>query len=292
MDNEDPGRLPTGVSRHTPVHRDLLSAGKDDSMLVLLPPSESKTPAQRGRVLDLSARPEPLRAPTADVLDALVDVCAHDPLRARSLLKLGPSQDHLVATNAHLMTSPTAPAWRVYSGVLYDALDFASLGGTARRRGLSQVMVASAAFGLVPLGERIPAYRFSAGSQPLPGLPPLRQLWSEPLTQFVTSLNANLIIDLRSGAYAAMWPLPAQLRERSVTVKIWQRQPGGERVAVSHHNKAFKGRLVRALLQQKRLPASPRALLNALVASGWDAGLEGARLDVVVDPHLADTPVT
>lgn len=253
-------------------------------MLILLPPSESKTPAHHGRALDLDQRPEPLRAPTRAVLDALVDVCTHDPLRARTLLKLGPSQDHLVALNAQLATSPTAAAWRVYTGVLYDSLDFPSLTGTARRRGLSRVLVASAAFGLVPLADRIPAYRLSAGTQGLPGLPPLRQVWSSPLTQYVTALDPRLIMDLRSAAYSSLWPLPKHLSERTVTVKIWQRDIGGERVAVSHHNKAYKGLLVRSLLQVPRMPTTPRALLDAVTDAGWTAGLEHSRLDVVVDP--------
>jgi uncharacterized protein len=49
-------------------------------VLILLPPSEGKTPARRGKSLDLAtlAFPE-LTAPRRAVLDALVDLYRGDP---------------------------------------------------------------------------------------------------------------------------------------------------------------------------------------------------------------------
>ena len=252
-------------------------------MLILLPPSESKESPARGAPLDLTTRPAALRAPTEAVLTALVGLCTESPAAAREVLNLTPNQADLIDVNAGLRHAPTAPAWQVYTGVLYGALDFRSLRGAAKRRGLADVWVMSALFGVVPLGEAIPAYRLSAGTS-LPGLPPLRQVWHAGIDAAVRDADPPVILDLRSGPYASLWPVPKDLRTRTVVGKIWQAGPEGERVAVSHHNKAYKGHVVRSLLQSRHRPRTPRALLAALIEAGWVAGLDDGRLDIVIDP--------
>lgn len=248
-------------------------------VLVLLPPSESKREGT-GHPFDVAKRPPPLRAPTEQVLDAVMRLCAADPFTAARMLKLSDGRFDLVHRNADLAAAGTAPAWKVYTGVLYDALGFATLRGSARRRGLHDVWVSSALFGFVALGEAIPAYRLSAGVT-LPGLPPLKHVWSDGLTATMRQRNPDLILDLRSGPYAALWPVPADLRERTVTGRILELGPEGERVAMSHHNKAVKGRLLRSLLTTRRWPTSTRTLLAAMHDAGWDATLEAGRLDVL-----------
>ena len=60
----------------------------------------------------------------------------------------------------------------------------------------------------------------------------------------------------------------------------------GRRQVVSHFNKATKGRLVRALLEDGRDPRSPAKLAEILTELGWTVELatttKGTRLDVVV----------
>jgi cytoplasmic iron level regulating protein YaaA (DUF328/UPF0246 family) len=62
---------------------------------------------------------------------------------------------------------------------------------------------------------------------------------------------------------------------------------GGERKVVSHFNKATKGRIVRALLEDGADPRTPAALATVLRDLGWtvevgDATKKGTQLDVVV----------
>ena len=105
-------------------------------VLILLPPSEGKASPRRGRPLDLPGLGFPgLEPHRAEVLDALVSLCTTDePAAAAAVLGLGPTQTDAVAANARLAEAPTARADRVYSGVLYEALDLPSLEGAARRR--------------------------------------------------------------------------------------------------------------------------------------------------------------
>ncbi len=255
-------------------------------MLILLPPSEGKAAPRRGAPLDVSSLSSPDLNPTRErLLDALADLCSGDPGEAVAVLGLGRTQQELALANADLRCAPAARADRVYTGVLYDALDVASLSSTARRRAASRVAVTSSVFGLLRPTDRVPPYRLS-GDVSLPGLGPVAAAWREVLGDaVVAAMGRGLLVDLRSGTYAAFWRPPADLAGRVATVRVLHEQ-GGRRKVVSHFNKATKGRLVRALLEDGRDPRSPAALAGVLRDLGWHVEEEpearGTRLDVVV----------
>ena len=96
-------------------------------MYVLLPPSETKAPGGDGPSLDLAALGfltlNPVRA---EVIDRLTELCA-DPARARPALGVSARQDAEISATAKLRSTPTTPALRRYTGVLYDNLDVRSL---------------------------------------------------------------------------------------------------------------------------------------------------------------------
>src|SRR5262249_10784681 len=97
------------------------------AVLILLPPSQSKATPRSGRCPELGSLSLPELTPAREkVLDALVDLCANRA-DAADLLALSPGLAGEVARNAALRTAPTLPVGRLYTGVLYDALDLASL---------------------------------------------------------------------------------------------------------------------------------------------------------------------
>jgi cytoplasmic iron level regulating protein YaaA (DUF328/UPF0246 family) len=223
----------------------------------------------------------------AEVLAALVDLCTTaGPADAARVLGLGPTQTDAVAADARLASAPTARADQVYSGVLYEALDLASLTGGARRRASTWLAVTSGLFGLLRPGDRIPAYRLS-GDVSLPGVGAVSSYWSRHLDQTVRSAaGRGLVVDLRSSTYASFWRPEPDLARRVVTVRVLH-EVDGVRKVVSHFNKATKGRLVRGLLEHRGTPGSPARLADQLVALGWKveegpAARHGTRLDVVV----------
>jgi len=55
-----------------------------------------------------------------------------------------------------------------------------------------------------------------------------------------------------------------------------------ERKVVSHFNKATKGRIVRALLEDGAAPGTPARFADHLGALGWKVEQVDNRLDVVV----------
>ena len=256
-------------------------------MLILLPPSEGKTAARRGKPLDLTTLGSPALTPARErVVDALVSLCEADPDVAAATLGVPKTQLDLVALNAAVREAPTARADQVYSGVVYDALDFATLSSAAKRRAASRVAVTSSLFGLVRPGDRIPAYRLS-GDATLPGLGGVAAHWRDALGPAVTdALGKGLLIDLRSGMYAAFWRPPVDLAKRVATVRVLH-EVAGTRKVVSHFNKATKGRIVRALLEDGRDPRTPAALATVVRDLGWtvevgDPSPQGTQLDVVV----------
>ncbi len=254
-------------------------------MLVLLPPSEGKTAPVRGRRLDLATLSSPaLTGQRRLVLDALVQHCRSDPEGARATLGLSEALTGDVLRNAALLTAPTARAERVYTGVLYAALDLGGLNAAARRRAAASVLVTSGLFGLVRPGDRIPAYRLP-GDARLPGVGPVAAGWRGVLADEVPLLaGGGPVLDLRSTAYAGFWRPTGVLTRRTVRLRVLH-EAGGVRRSVSHFNKATKGRLVRSLLESGPAPRTARGLLDRLRDLGWR--LE-ARTDTDVDVLVAE----
>jgi uncharacterized protein len=255
------------------------------AVLILLPPSETKAVPRRGKPLDLSDLSFRGLSPARErVLDALVDLAGRAD--AARVLGLGGTQSALVDLDRRLRTAPTARADKVYTGVLYDALDLASLSAGARRRATARLAVTSSLFGLVRPADRIPSYRLS-GDVSLPGLGPVAGVWRGALDPAVRdAVGAGVLVDLRSSTYAAFWRPSADLASRVATVRVLH-EVDGRRQVVSHFNKATKGRLTRALLEDGRSPRRPAALADVLRDLGWKVEVgeptrSGTRLDVVV----------
>jgi cytoplasmic iron level regulating protein YaaA (DUF328/UPF0246 family) len=251
-------------------------------VLILLPPSEGKSAPRRGKALDVSALSFTLLTePRQTVLSALVDLCTtQPPERAAEVLGLGRTQTDLVEYDAALETASTARADTVYTGVLYEALDAGSLTPAARRRATSWLAIASGLFGLVRASDRIPAYRLSPQVS-LPGLGTVSQHWAAHLGPTVDEARGRgLVLDLRSGAYLPFWR-PGRADDRVVSLRVLH-DINGKRSVVSHFNKATKGRLVRALLEDGSAAGSVPRLVEQLRDLGWVVEQQGTRLDVVV----------
>jgi hypothetical protein len=245
-------------------------------VLVLLPPSETKAEGGDGDRLDLATLSFPdLNPVRRKLIDVLVELAADVP---GSIAALGLSERQVaeVARNAALFDSPTAPALRRYTGVLYDALDYRSLTKAETRRANSRLAVASALFGVVRADDPVPAYRCS-GDSVLPGVGPLAALWRPALEPILRELD-ELVIDLRSGTYAHLARLPNAVTVRVVTDRT------GRRLAVSHFNKAAKGRLARALAIAPKAPETLRSVLGVATRAGLVVERTGDRdIDLVID---------
>ncbi|MFI2036105.1 peroxide stress protein YaaA [Streptomyces bottropensis] len=257
-------------------------------MLVLLPPSEGKAPSAGGAPLKLEALSLPaLNGAREAVIGELVDLCAGDEDKAREVLGLSEGLRGEVAKNAELLTAGTRPAGQVYTGVLYDALDLATLETAAKQRAARSLLVFSGLWGAVRVTDRIPSYRCSMGVK-LPGLGALGTHWRTPMASALPeAAGGGLVLDLRSSAYTAAWKPKGEVAGRTATVRVLH---APTRKVVSHFNKATKGRIVRSLLSAGIAPKGPAELVEALRDLGYVVEVErpaGAgkawTLDVLVD---------
>ncbi|GAC1611899.1 MAG: peroxide stress protein YaaA [Mycobacteriales bacterium] len=249
-------------------------------MLLLLPPSEGKATGGRGPRLDLDALSFPqLRPQRARLIQSLETLARTDPQALRRSLQLAagtPAAAAAVAADAMLGAAPTRPALELYRGVLFEALDYGSLRAGALRRANRSVLVASALFGLVRPQDRLPPYRLSASSV-LPAVGPLVPFWRPALAQALAQLPVgprNVVVDLRSGAYRALYPVA-----RAVEVRVL-RDRDGTRSVVSHDNKHTKGRLARVLCEHGATSVSDVAEAGRVVADVVE--VSGSRVDLVL----------
>jgi cytoplasmic iron level regulating protein YaaA (DUF328/UPF0246 family) len=217
-------------------------------MLVLLPPSEGKSQPESGEPVDLGslAFAGELREQREAVVDAL------DP---------------------GLREAPAAPAAEVYTGVLYQRLELPKLPAKARRRAL----IAGMLWGFVRPDDRIPYYRLPPKER-LEGIGPPAKFWRPALAAALSDEEGELIVDMRSAAYSAMWkPKRATL----LAVRAFT-ENDGERKAVSHMAKAVRGDVARALLLAKKEPADPKAAVTLAESAGFTVELGDGNLDVIV----------
>lgn len=248
-------------------------------MLVLLPPSEGKTPAPADAPpLDLASLSHPGLTPLREkVLDTLVEVSERPD--ACDVLGVSRGLAAEVARNTTLRTAPAARASRVYTGVLYGAAGLDELPPAARARAVESVRVVSALWGVLTVEDAVPAYRLSMGTD-LPGIGPLAAAWRGPLgVELADEAAGALVVDCRSAAYRAAWA--PQAGADWVDVRVL-REVDGRRSVVSHHAKHTRGVLTRHLLTRRgRAPRDADELAHAASALVGDA-LHAVELGPVV----------
>jgi len=226
-------------------------------VLILLPPSEGKAaPARRGRPVDLAALPFPELTPVREeLLDALAAVSAEPGAAGR--LGLSPGLADEVARNVALRTTPARRAIEVYTGVLYAALDHASLGTGALRRANRTIRVQSALWGPVAPTDPIAPYRLPMTAT-LPGVGTVAARWRSVLAPVMTGLAGDgVVVDGRSSSYASVWRPTGPTAGAYVAVRVFT-EVAGRRTVVSHAAKHTRGLVARWLCEADRLARTPQ----------------------------------
>jgi uncharacterized protein len=210
-------------------------------VLVLLPPSRGKAALERGRRGGLSTLAYP---------------------------RLREARERLVeAVDPGLRRAPAIAAAELYTGVLFASLGLADLPW-------DDVLIASALWGVVRPGDRIPAYRLDMSDRP-PGIGPLAAYWREPLRAALP--DRGLVLDLRSGAYAAAW---RPRRATHLSVRSFTEAPDGTRTVISHMAKRVRGEVARLVLLAGGAE-TPEAVAEIVHAGGLRAELSAGTLDVI-----------
>jgi cytoplasmic iron level regulating protein YaaA (DUF328/UPF0246 family) len=257
-------------------------------VLLLLPPSEAKTPGGDGPSLaslaSLRAPDDALYAARVRVVRAVAAFCRRTPAKARVALKLPPGSAAAdLAANIGALEAATMPALDRFTGVLFAALDVPSMTAGQRVRAARSTLVFSGAFGALSGDEPVPLHRVPA-SATLPRIGGLATYWKKVLAVALAPRidDEELVVDLRSSDYAAMWqPKPAQA-DRVVTVRVVEDR-GGRLQPVSWSSKHGKGLLARELLRTDSGRRPVRTVDNVAAAA--------ARIGYGVLPRAAVTGV-
>jgi uncharacterized protein len=246
-------------------------------VLILLPPSETKRDGgAEGSQLDLNALSFPSLSRARKSAIAGLRAISKSVAASTKSLGLGPTQRFEIDRNRALATSATMSAIERYTGVLYDAIDVASLDAAPREFLSRHVVIHSALFGLVRAGDPIPAYRFSHDTR-IPGTS-LSKIWRDA-NAAVLEGEAGLVLDLRSESYVHLGPAS----DRAVFLRVVSDDGTGHRRALNHFNKHGKGELVRAMAGAGAEFKTVADLVDWSRSAGINlaAGAEG-ELDLVV----------
>ncbi|GGH49181.1 peroxide stress protein YaaA [Microbacterium album] len=204
-------------------------------------------------------------APQREAVAASVVALSSDPDQAARVLKLSARQRGEIEVNAAVRSAPTMAAIDRYTGVLFDALDAATLDERARVWLGEHALIQTALLGPVGALDPIPAYRLAAGAS-LPGLAPLKRVWADAVRDALRGIPGP-VVDLRSESYAALGPVPAEVP--SAYVRVVAEGPDGTVRALNHFNKRAKGELTRRLAESRPRLSS----ITDLLAWADDAGI-------------------
>lgn len=240
-------------------------------MLILLPPSETKRSGGVGISMDKQAIIWAALDPARDQLISAIQKLLKSKKKAKEILKLTKNSEQEIEVMATLLTSPTMPAIQRYTGTLYEAFGYDSLGPAAKERVRERLFIQSALFGLLPATESIPNYRFSATTR-LPKIN-LKSLWIEA-HQAVWPRLVGPILDLRSKSYAALNPIPDR---ESYWVEVLDQDSGK---ALNHFNKKAKGAFVRSAMEHNLIDVTDIPRIAKL--AGLEARQSGNLIELVV----------
>lgn len=210
--------------------------------LVLLPPSEGKADGgRRGTSSDRFGRE--LHEPRNAVLEALRKCAATASVSEKSkvLRVRGELLERAIAATQLLIEgeAPLLPAWKRYSGVVWNALDPSTLAPAARAR----ILVPSALYGITTAQDHIADYRLGMQSR-LPGVGNLARFWRQPLTDLISTVTRRTtVIDLLTAEHRAA----CDWHRLGPVVRVDFVQPQG-RGAAGHFAKDVKGRFARHVI--------------------------------------------
>ena len=212
------------------------------SVLILLPPSEGKNSVEKGKLVNLSS------------LSFAKELTS---TRKKTLEAMG----------GKVSKSPTAKAIDVYSGVLYQALDFNSLDAASKKRAIKSIVIISALFGAVKLEDKIPSYKLDMAKN-LPKLGSLNSLWKQVLPETLEKIKTDLIVDCRSSTYQGVWTpnLNKTVGIRVFTIK------SGKKTVVTHMSKKTRGEVTKLLVQSTKAPKNALEL-QKLISKKFKAEL-------------------
>jgi len=192
--------------------------------VILIPPSEGK--AQGGTE-------KPLKPSTA-VKRMIKTIQDYKKDKSKLLGVKGTALNRGITVNRQLLFSKTKPAIERYTGVLYKALDYASLDNKAKKYADEHLGIISALFGLLKTNDLIPDYRLKIDKLNS------ASYWKPLISEI---LKDKFVIDLLPQAHKKAVDIVDGVSIDFIIFQDGKLKPAG------HMGKHIKGRFVRWLCE-------------------------------------------
>ena len=155
-------------------------------------------------------------------------------------------------------TSKPTSAMSVYTGVLYQALDWPSLSPAAKKRGEAVLAIISAKYGVVTPSTKIESYKEKINNKAM----------APQVAAALDQIKVPLIVDCRSTTYKTVWKSPVDI---TVEIRV-STVVDGVRTVITHMSKKTRGEIARWLLQSRSIPKTPEDLY-AIVSEKYPCAL-------------------
>ena len=120
-------------------------------------------------------------------------------------------------------TAQPTVAMAVYSGVLYQALGWATLSPAAKKRGESSLAIISAKYGVVRPSSKIESYKEKINNKAM----------APQVAAILDPIKVPLIVDCRSSTYKTVWKSPVAI---TVEIRV-STVVDGVRTVITHMSK-------------------------------------------------------
>ena len=253
---------------------------------ILLPSAEGKQPGgnplapdmfdyRSSNTFNYFSDLNPERRALIDALQTEIKSADDDALEKLLGVK-GDTLAEAVEANRTIYRSPLMAAVDRYSpGVMYAAMDFASLPTGSQRRLLENGIIFSGLFGLLRPDDLIPNYRLKMDAS-VEGIGKASAYWKEPLSNTLNALlEGQAVWNLLSGSHETAWD-DAGSYGRMIRVKFYKEEDG-ERKAVSHGVKELRGALVAYIVNETA--DSVEALDDWEAPGGYEVDPEASEID-------------
>ncbi len=245
--------------------------------VLLIPPSESKATPPANGALYKNARAN-RKTNSFKELDKLrgmlIDEVQGAINRGTGLDKLfevsGKSLKEAIDWNDRIMEATTLPARELYTGVMWEAINYKTLKAEEKKRFDKNTIIFSGLFGVLRPTDKIPAYKLKIGANMGGAVGRIINYWKRPVSEVLRKeLRSKVVWDFLPDQHKRVWDNTGEVKARHQVkfVKRIIRSGVAEYKTISHHSKALKGALIRHLLAKDA--ASPKDLNDFVHPDGY-----------------------
>ncbi len=187
----------------------------------------------------------------------------------------GEALQEAVVINRCIRDSNALPARELYSGVMYDAVDYKTLKAAEKKLFDKQTLILSGLFGVLRPTDRIPPYKLKMSARLGGVVGKVAAYWRKPASEILRrEVKGKVVWDFLPDQHRRVWDSTGEIKARHQVkfVKRVVRDGVAEYKTISHHSKSLKGALIRHLLANDA--ESPKALQTFVHPDGYQFNRE------------------